>query len=77
MSRTTTDPLGRKIRACLIMNGYSDKDAYTAIGISQSAWYERMNDVGLFRAREIKTLRKMIPGDVCNAISGGKEWKTV
>lgn len=63
------DPVSREIRGELVKTGYSDKEAMSLLGIERSAWNRRMHDCGMFRAKEIKQLRKIIPDAVCDKIS--------
>lgn len=62
-------PLGLEIRGEVIKTGYSDEEAAAVIGVSKTAWQRRLHDPGMFRAREIKQLRKLIPDEVCDRIS--------
>lgn len=63
------DPVSREIRGGLMAAGYSEQEAMALIGIEKSAWNDRMHDSGLFRAREIRQLRKIISDTVCDKIS--------
>lgn len=63
------DPVSLEIRGELIKTGYSEKEAMAVLGIERSAWNMRMHDSGLFRIREIRQLRKIIPDSVCDKIS--------
>ena len=63
------DPVSLEIRGELMKTGYSDQEAMTLLGIKATAWNRRMHDSGMFRAGEIRQLRKLIPDTVCDKIS--------
>ena len=62
-------PLGMEIQGAVIASGYSDAEAAAVIGVARTAWIDRLHDPGLFRAREIRQLRKILPDEVCDRIS--------
>lgn len=63
------DPVSREIRGELVKTGYSDQEAMALLGIKATAWNRRMHDSGMFRAGEIRQLRKLIPDAICDKIS--------
>ena len=61
--------LGLEVLGAVIASGYSEDEAAKVIGVAKTAWNDRLHDPGLFRAREIRQLRKLIPDAVCDKIS--------
>ena len=63
------DPVALALKAEMIRSGVTDERAQKALGLSKSAWNSRMHDTGLFRSREIRQLRKLLPDAICDAIT--------
>lgn len=61
--------LGCEILGAVIASGYSPEEAAAVVQLSKSAWNDRLHDPGLFRAREIRQLRKLLPDEVCDKIT--------
>ena len=61
--------LGLEILGAIIAAGYTSDEAAAVCKISKSAWNSRIHNPGLFRARDIQQLRKIIPDAVCDKIS--------
>ena len=63
------DPLGLEIKGELLKSGITEDRAQKALGLSKSAWVDRMHNTGLFRSAEIRQLRKLISEEVCDRIT--------
>lgn len=63
------DPLGLEIKGELLKGGITEDRVQKALGLSKSAWIDRMHNTGLFRSAEIRRLRKLLPEDLCDRIT--------
>lgn len=58
-----------QIMGALQLNGETRERACRLMGMTTRTFTERMKDPGSFRAKEIKQLRKLIPDEICDALT--------
>ncbi len=63
------DPRARKIDGAMHGMGVTREVVYKVLGISDRTLTRKMQDPDTFTAREIRTLRKILPDEVCDAIT--------
>lgn len=62
-------PIKNLIYGAMKMNGISVDRASAVMCITPRTFYERMAHPEMFRAQEIRQLRKIIPDEICDQIT--------
>lgn len=63
------DTIRKHIYSDLARTGTKTEVVYTAMGMSKANWFLRMKDPDMFRASEIRTLRRFVSKDTADMIT--------
>ena len=63
------DSIRRHIYSDLTLTGTKTEVVYTAMGMSKANWFLRMKDPDMFRASEIRTLRRFVSKETADMIT--------